>query len=165
MESTIKRQHARNFKANVQQDIVNSEKCNCRDKSNYLLDGVCKTEGVIYKAEIKDVNSQSNVHAGCTEGNFRKRWDNHKSSFKIESHRNCTRLASHVWELTEKNNKSLNISWGILRKARPYSDVCRLCQEEKLAIITYPDQRNLLNERSEVMPGCKHTKRYTLGLY
>lgn len=61
---TIKRQ-------NVQQSIVDSEKYNCRDKNKCPLDGVCKTEGVVYKAEVKDGNGQSNIYVDCTEGAFK----------------------------------------------------------------------------------------------
>lgn len=74
----IKRKNARSFKAKVQQDIVKSETCNCRDKIKCSLDGVYKT-GVVYKAEINDLNDQNKVYAGCAEGSFKKRWYIHKS--------------------------------------------------------------------------------------
>lgn len=113
---------------------------------------------------MKDENCQSKIYAGCNW-----RWYNHKSSFRIKSHRNCTRFASRMWELKERNNyKSPNIRWIILKRAKPYSNdsgVWRLCHEQKLAVVKYPNQEKLLNETFEVMSGCKHTRSYTLGLY
>lgn len=43
--------------------------------------------------------------------------------------------------------------------------MCRLCEEVKLAITSYPDQNKLLNERSEVMSSYKHARKYILGVY
>lgn len=99
--STMKRQNAKNFKDTVQQSMVDSEKCNCKDKNKCPLDGVCKTEKEWFTNEVKDGN-------GRRKDMWKKRWYNHKSSVRIESHRNCTRLASHLWELKEKlTTKSL----------------------------------------------------------
>lgn len=52
--------------------------------NNNIYDGICKTDAIIYKAEWIVINDQK-IYIGCTKGNFRKRWFNHKSSFKQES--------------------------------------------------------------------------------
>ena len=40
-----------------------------------------------------------------------------------------------------------------------------LCLEEKMAIITYPDQEKLLNERSELISKCRHENKFLLKYY
>lgn len=90
----IKRQ-----KGSVQQTMMDSEKCNCIEKNSVHWMVLVKRKEWFYKAEVKDANDQSKINVGCTEGPFRKRWYNHKSSFGIKSRRNCTRLASNVWKL------------------------------------------------------------------
>lgn len=124
------------------------------------MDGVCKTEGVVYKAEVKEKNGQCKIYVAYTEDTFKSRQKNHKSSFSIKSHINST---GHVWELMENNNKNPNVKCSILSRANNYSncsDVCRQYQEEILGIITYKDEKELLNERSEVMSGCRHDEKY-----
>lgn len=71
METRIKRENARNFKASFQQDIVKSSTCNCKDKSKCPADGVCKMEEVAYKTERMKID-QSKVYAVCTEGSFKR---------------------------------------------------------------------------------------------
>lgn len=98
---------------------------------------------MVYK-EVKDKNSQRKGYVGCNEGTFKKRGYNFNLSFRIENHINCTKLASHVRELKGRNeNKRSNVRWSKLRRAKRHrndSDVCRLCQEENLAIVKYPNQ-------------------------
>lgn len=76
---------------------------------------------------------------------------------------------SRVGITGKKNHKSPNVSRSILRRTRTYSkdsNVCRPCPEEKLAIVAYADQKKkTINERSEVMSVCKHTKTYILDFY
>lgn len=58
-----------------------------------------------------------------------------------------------MWELKEQKGKGYFICWSILKKSKPYNIrniICRECQEEKLAITSYAEQGNLLNERTEV---------------
>lgn len=68
---------------------------------------------VIYKDEINDINGQSKIYVGCTEKSFQKRYYNQMSSFGLESLRNCTRLASHMWKLKDKNSYYPIVNWKI----------------------------------------------------
>lgn len=71
LETLINRQNSRNFKTNMQQNIVNmSNLCNCRNKNRCPLDGACKSKAIIYKAEVIDINGQNKTYIGCTEDNF-----------------------------------------------------------------------------------------------
>lgn len=85
-ETAIKRQ---NFKGNVQHGIVNSKKCNCRDKCKCPLDRIWKTEGVIYQVEVKDIKGHSKIYMGVLQAASRRDGIN----------------TSHVWELKEKITK------------------------------------------------------------
>lgn len=52
----------------------------------------------------------------CTKDTFKKRWYNYRSSFKLESHRCCTTLTSHVCEFQKRCNRSPGIRWSVLRR-------------------------------------------------
>ena len=55
-----------------------------------------------------------------------------------------------------------------MRCAIPYSNIskkCFLCLHEKLVIITYPRQHELLNKRSEVFCKCLHENKYLLKIF
>ena len=41
------------------------------------------------------------MHDGLTEGTFKKRYNNHTSSFRNEKHKHATELSKYVWELKE----------------------------------------------------------------
>ena len=57
------------------------------------------------------------------------------------------------------------IKWSIIKTAPAYNNIskrCTLCLQEKLHIIEFPDQKNLLNRRSELVSKCRHTNKYLL---
>lgn len=47
-----------------------------------------------------------------------------------------------------------------MKKVKLYGigNMCRLCEEEKLAIMLRPEKGNLLNEKAEIISDCKHVK-------
>ena len=47
----------------------------------------------------------------------------------------------------------------------PKSKRCLLCLNEKLAIATFPKEKNLLNKRSEMYQKCRHEQEYILENY
>lgn len=60
--------------------------------------------------------------------------------------------------LKKRYNKCHDIKLSVLRRVKTYrciDNICKLIQEEKLAIVTYPDKNNLYNQQSVVMPKCK----------
>lgn len=151
----------KNFKTDAHGNDTNISLSNCKDKSKSPLDGDCNTVSVIYKAEVEDFRRQTKVYVACTDSTFKKRWYNHRFPFKLGSHRHCTKQTSHVWEFKERCNRSFGIRWGILRRVKFCNfngSICKLCQEEKLAIVIYLDRDKLLNEQSEVMSKCRDVK-------
>ena len=62
--------------------------CNCRDKVRCPLEGKCKQECVVYKVEVySDPNNKRNkkVYFGSTQGEFKTRYYNYKTSFSTRS--------------------------------------------------------------------------------
>ena len=55
--------------------------CNCRDKNGCPLNGICRTEYVIYKCTAK--NNVKNIDCDVSEGEFKKnRYCNHQQLFR-----------------------------------------------------------------------------------
>ena len=70
--------------------ILNPPNCNCIKKENCPLKGRCPIECVVYKVEVLHSGSNSNnrkdkkVYVDSTQGPFKQRYYNHKSSFAHE---------------------------------------------------------------------------------
>ena len=80
-------------------------------------------------AEI-DIGGQKKNYIGCTEGEFKTRYNGHKDSFKNEKKKASTTLSSIVW--ANNKNPSPQISWSILKKTHKYqagSRICDLCEK------------------------------------
>ena len=137
--------------------------CNCRDRNSCPLDGKCRTKNVIYQAEVKS-DSGKETYIGLTSNEFKTRYNNHKSTFRHNKNRFSTELSKHIWDLKD-NNKQFEISWKIICKAKPYSNVtkrCNLCNAEKYYIVCKP-QLATLNKRSELVRKCIHKQGYLIG--
>ena len=80
-------------------------KCNCWDNVRCPLEGICKQECVVYKVEVySDLGNDRNkkVYFGSTQGEFKTRYYNHKTSFSHKKYRHSTTLSSYVWEVKDK---------------------------------------------------------------
>ena len=74
-------------------------KCNSRDKVRCPLKGKYKQECVVYKVEVySDSNNKRNkkIYFGSTQGDFKTRYYNHKTSFLHEKYKHSTALSSYV---------------------------------------------------------------------
>ena len=94
------------------------------------------------------------MNLGTAEGDFKKRFYNHRKSFNNETSANDTTLSKYIWELKETSNLSPTLVWSIAKKVPPYSNIskkCLLCLNKKLEIINYPRPDELLNKRSKIM--------------
>ena len=61
-----------------------------------------------------------------------------------------------------------NLQWSVLRCVPPYSNIskkCFLSLYEKLEIVTYQNQKELLNKRSEIICKCCHANMFFLKNY
>ena len=139
--------------------------CNCRQSNLCPLQGNCLKASIVYKAEVKipdDTNSK--VYVGSASGTFKERFRNHKLSFEHERYKNNTSLSKYIWEL-KSENKPYEIFWSIIGKATAYipsKKTCSLCNLEK-TLILFSENKNSLNQRSELMSKCRHRAKHLLS--
>ena len=98
----------------------------------------------------------------------KKPYYNHKTSFKNREKANDTTLSKYVWEVKDKYKETPSLKWSIVKSVPGYSNItkkCLLCLHEKLEIINYPNQEELLNQRSELISKCWHVNKYLLSNY
>ena len=100
---------------------------------------------------------------GCSETEFKTRFNNHKQSFKHQNKSNHTELSKSYWKNKEAGYKP-SINWSIVTKTKPYtpgSKQCHLCLAEKLTILQ-SDPSSTLNKRSELYGKCRHKNKFKL---
>ena len=86
----------------------------------------------------------------------------HKLSFKHKRYSNKTTLSSYMWHLKTASSETPNLKWSVLRCVPPYSDIskkCLMCSYEKLEIVSYQNQKELLDKRSELLCKCRHASK------
>ena len=143
-----------------------SEKtCNCLRKNECPLDGKCLTTNTIYKATVLSDKPgyKDKIYIGLAETTFKKRFANHKKSFRYEKYKSESELSKEVWDL-KNDNFTPAVKWEIFKRCAPFNRntvKCNLCTSEKLAIISYP-QDNILNKRSELISKCRHVNKHML---
>ena len=152
--------HNKSIIANVERT---TKECNCRVPTNCPLEGQCQTKNIVYQATVTSQKG-SYIYIGACDTEFKKRWYNHKSSFKLEHKRTDTELSKYIWKLRE-DNITFNLSWKILKQANSYSNTskrCQLCLWEKFFIIT-KRKSEILNSRSELIGKCRHSNKFLLA--
>ena len=91
-----------------------------------------------------------------------------KTCLPNKKYAHSTALSKYVWDCKDKIKQTPEISWKIVKSAPAYTNTskrCVLCLEEKMTIITYPDQEKLLNKRSELISKCRHENKFLLKYY
>ena len=81
---------------------------------------------------------------------------------------NKSTLSSYMWHLKSVSSETRHLKWSVLRCVPPYSNIskkCLLCLYEKLEIVTYQNQKELLNKRSELLCKCRHANKFLLKNY
>ena len=76
-----------------------------------------------------------------------------------------TALLTFLWELKKSTKETPKLTWSVLSVVPAYSNIskwCLLCLNEKLLIANYPDQKQLLNKRSELIAKCRHENKFLL---
>ena len=141
---------------------------NCRKKEDCTLEGTCRAENIIHKCIVSTSGYPDKVYLGTAERDFKKRYYNHISSFKNETQMNKTTLAKYVWEQKQRHNITPTLKWYIVKSVPSYSNItksCMLCLHKKFEILTYPNQDELLNKRSELVSKCRLINKYLLSNY
>ena len=122
----------------------------------------------MYKGVASTKSNPDKTYLGITEGPWKGRNSVHKTSFKYRGYKARTSLTDYVWLMKDTKKEMPTIKWSIVKTAPAYNNIskrCYLCLEEKLAIIEYPDQENLLNKRSELVNRCRHQNKFLLKNY
>ena len=153
---------ARNKKL-LSKDETENRKCNCRKKQECPLNGECCTQTLVYKAEIKIANKTKN-YIGCTEGEFKTRYNGHTDSFRNTNKKASTALSTLIWE--NDLSPKPTVKWSIMKKTNKYKPghkMCDLCTEEKLLIMRAAKDENNINKRNEVAALCVHRNKFKLA--
>ena len=164
MASIISGHNAKILNSNTEENNGGKE-CNCRKRDECPLNGACLTESIIYKASVSAKNLPTKYYYGVTEGDFKTRWRNHKTSFTNANYKNVTELSHYIWELRDQHGIShddINISWGIEQRSSKYkcgTRRCDLCLSEK-TIIAMAERSSLLNRRAEIVSTCRHRTKF-----
>ena len=136
--------------------------CNCRIKGECPLDRKCQTMDAVYHCRVTSSEPQ-NIYFGLVEGKWKQRYYHHKKSFHHKQYSPETKLSSYVRHLNETLDVTPNLKWSVVRCATPYSNISKksiLYLHEKLVIITYPRQHELLNKRLELFCKSRHENKY-----
>ena len=135
--------------------------CNCQGgTAECPLGGQCKTQGVIYRADIITPGLDTQTYTGLTSRTFKERYYGHTHSFNHRDSTSSTTLSSYLWALKDQD-RNFNISWRIIDRGKPFNPVskrCNLCTKEKFHIIFQPEGASL-NKRSEMFSTCRHRKK------
>ena len=149
------------------QNTVITPPCNCRSKEECPLEDHCKIENIIYKCVASTSVNEDKPHLGTAE-EFKQRFYNHKKSFRNKRYSNETTLSKYIWDIKEKYNETPSLKWSIHKRVPSYSNLskrCLLCLHEKLEILNYPNQDQLLNKRSELISKFRHANKFLLRNY
>ena len=141
--------------------------CNCRVKADCPLQGNCREKSIVYKCDVDAPNVHAKSYIGLTERDFKQRFNNHRQSFTNRKYASSTTLSTHVWKLKD-NGITPKLTWSVVKHIKSYNNTtkkCPLCMYEKLAIMTYPNQNDLLNKRSELISKCRHGNNFLLANY
>ena len=117
---------------------------------------------VVYQATVTTENT-TETYIGLTANNFKARYGNHQMSFRHEKRKSETELSKHIWQL-KGENKEFKVTWKILAKAKPYTNItkrCDLCNTEKFFLICRTHMATL-NKRNELISTCRHRRKFIL---
>ena len=139
--------------------------CNCQKskKDKCPLRGQCVQKNVIYQATTAERTPKKYI--GSTEL-FKKRYSEHKHSFRHEAYKNSTTLSHHIWE--KQLGTEPTLKWEVLEHAHPYtkgSRSCGLCLAEKMHIMRQINNPAFLNKRTELAQKCRHKAKFRLSNY
>ena len=109
----------------INKDVKESKSCNCGVKSECPLNGQCQVTDIIYKCTVLSPDKPDKVYLGTAEGDFKKRFYDHRKSFNTEGSSNDTTLSKYIWELKETSNLSPALIWPIAKKVLPYSNISK----------------------------------------
>ena len=106
----------------AQQEHPDTQFCNCTNKKQCPLNGLCLTESIVYQANIMPniPGYKEKVYLGLSKTTFKVCYSNHKKLFTKQCHKNDTELSKDYWKVKQQN-RILRIKWKVLRKCHAYN--------------------------------------------
>ena len=81
--------------------------CNCRNNTQCPLQGSCNTQSVIYKATVTTPRLDTKkTYIGLTEGPWKQRYSQHKSSFNNRKYEQNTTLSKFIWNENDRQEQN-----------------------------------------------------------
>ena len=81
----------------INKDVKELKPCKCRVKSKCPLNGQCQVTDIIYQCTVLSPDKPNKVYLGTAEGDFKKRFYNHRKSFNNEGSANDTTLSKFIF--------------------------------------------------------------------
>ena len=169
-KNTIKLSHSccRNISSKIStsynQRIINppltNYGCNCRNRSNCLLDNKCLTPSIVYRAIVSAIHKPNKKYFGISETPFKDNYNNHTRDFRHKEYVNSMEQSKYIWKLKDEG-ETPSITWNIMSvvNCHPRGGVCRSCLTEKLWLLKHFNDVNLLNKKSEFISKCRHANK------
>ena len=128
------------------------------------LKGHCNVQAVIYEVKLIVEDEPSMTYRGQTL-DFKKRYNNHMSSFMNRNCQQSCSLKDKVWDAQDRG-KNYILEWNIIRRSKVYKpggNMCGLCLDEKLAIQDVYDKPYNINVDNMIQRPCDHKWQYKVG--
>ena len=98
--SNIKQSIANHNKAILSKEKIKEEQiklCNCRNRTLCPLQGNFLQKGVVYQATVTQTNTmREDICIALTENEFKTRYNQHTSSFRLSHKSSATSLSKHI---------------------------------------------------------------------
>ena len=90
---------------------------------------------------------------------FKEGYRKHIRDFRNQHYEKTTELSKYIWRLKKKGIE-YTIHWKVLSHIKGFYS---LCLTEKLWLIKYLDDVNLLDKKSESITKCRHEKKLMIS--
>ena len=168
MSSIIAAHNSKLLSADLQAQNPPKKQSVCKCGGACSLDGRCVDTDLVYSSQLTLTQSgEVKEYLGSTSQQVKSRISQHTTDSKYERYKNRTNLAKMKWSLRDKDIHFTQ-TWKIECYARSYTPEvghCDLCATEKYLIVKNFRNRNLVNDRSEIISTCRHRRKFLLNRY
>ena len=91
----------------------NNHGCNCRNRTECLLDNKFLTANIIYKSVVSAPSKPDKKYFDIAETSFKDHFRNHTRDFQHKKYVNSTELSKYIWKLEDEKIRA-NIKWNIV---------------------------------------------------
>ena len=97
-------------------------------------------------------NDEHKFYFGLSDTTLKDRYIYHTRDFKNKKYQNSTKLAKYIWQL-KCDAISFSLKWAIMTEVYEghNSLLCKLCLTEKLWVINFIHDENMLHKNSELI--------------